>query len=432
MKPEPKHAPGSLARKAGALLASTRARSAVRHEPGVRDAIRNQLLETIALARQALASDNEPEGQASARLTLLEALAAQAADARYGAGQLSRGAQRAPTVADCEDGWARVEEIVTTAEAAAAEAHEVGRHRRPDDRRASSWVRAAKRSAEEARQILDHRNHAYTFHANPRFSFGEGWYLAAAAVISKQGFSERMAFQIEPDQRQTKQVEHFIEEAGLRDLLVPYRSRPRANKALTDIVARGFRADPASVQQAVRRAFLGDGPLYAPVVAWADRGLAGAPSGPKVLMWVRYAQHHPHRNTSYEELLELATLARDAGLIPVLVGDALRVQNKCPTDAVDWTLFWKQALFQGNEMRRAQLHLFEHLRRAHDLVGQIGVTTAGMDGPALIGLPTLYLTDDSNVRMRAWVGAVPGYEEVVRVEGYLERVSHRLRQWASD
>jgi hypothetical protein len=102
-----------------------------------------------------------------------------------------------------------------------------------------------------------------------------------------------------------------------------------------------------------------------------------------------------------------------------------------PAGAVDMTLFWKDPLFQGEDMRRAQLQLFEHLKRAHGLVGQLGVTTAGMDGPALMGLPTMYLTDTSNVRMREWVGAVPGYREVVRGEGYLERVSDTLRRWAS-
>ena len=94
------------------------------------------------------------------------------------------------------------------------------------------------------------------------------------------------------------------------------------------------------------------------------------------------------------------------------------------------TLCWKAPLFQGADMRRAQLQLFEHLKRAHALVGQLGVTTAGMDGPALMGLPTSYLTDAPNVRMREWVGIIPGYREVVRGEGYLERVSETLRRWA--
>ena len=82
-------------------------------------------------------------------------------------------------------------------------------------------------------------------------------------------------------------------------------------------------------------------------------------------------------------------------------------------------------------MRRAQLQFFEHLKRAHALVGQLGVTTAGMDGPALMGLPTLYLSDAPNVRMRAWVGAVPGYRELVRGENHLQRASETLREWAA-
>jgi hypothetical protein len=80
-------------------------------------------------------------------------------------------------------------------------------------------------------------------------------------------------------------------------------------------------------------------------------------------------------------------------------------------------------------MRRAQLHVFEQLRRAHGLVGQIGVTTAGMDGPALLGLPTVYLTAEHNPRIGAWVGAVPEYQEVVRDEGYLARIDAVLRAW---
>ena len=49
-----------------------------------------------------------------------------------------------------------------------------------------------------------------------------------------------------------------------------------------------------------------------------------------------------------------------------------------------------------------------------------------MDGPALLGLPTIYLTDAPNVRLGTWVGAVPGYQEVVRGPGYLDRIADRL------
>jgi hypothetical protein len=144
---------------------------------------------------------------------------------------------------------------------------------------------------------------------------------------------------------------------------------------------------------------------------------------------VRHGKHHPLRNTTYPELVELTRRLLSTGLVPVLVGDAVR-DGEIPAGAVDLTLFWKDPLFQGADMRRAQLQFFEQCRAAHGLVGQLGVTTAGMDGPALMGLPTMYLTEAPNVRLGEWVGAVPGYVEVVRDDGYLERISQALRIWA--
>ncbi len=81
------------------------------------------------------------------------------------------------------------------------------------------------------------------------------------------------------------------------------------------------------------------------------------------------------------------------------------------------------------DMRRAQLQLFEELRCRHGLIGPIGVTTAGMDGPALMGLPTLYLTQERNVRLGKWVGVVPGYQEVVRTPGYFDIICSTLHRW---
>jgi hypothetical protein len=115
--------------------------------------------------------------------------------------------------------------------------------------------------------------------------------------------------------------------------------------------------------------------------------------------------------------------------VPVLTGDAIR-EGSVPEGALDMILFWKDPIFRQADMRRAQLQFFECLKQRHGLVGQLGVTTAGMDGPALMGLPTLYLTDAPNVRMCEWVSAVPGYQEVVRKSGYLERVSSVLSEWA--
>jgi hypothetical protein len=411
-------AAGSLADALG-LLVAPRAH-------GRRERHRRLLGDAIAQAERALAA---ARGQPSPRTlsTLVMAQAARAADALHGAGQLSLSAQRAPTLDACEDGWRRVETLVAVAQdasrAAGMAASAMDAHA-PGAARAREAAGRAEAAARQARKILDERNHACTFHADTGFSFGEGWYLAAAAVLGG------IAIQVEPGMPCTAQAERFLREAGLGEQLQPYRPRPRANKLTTDVVARGFRPDPQGAQRRLRAAFLGDAPIPETVRGWIDRRLAGHRDRSKVLVWIRDGAHQPGRNTVHAELCELARRVERAGLLPLLVGDALR-DGAAPAGAVDMILFWKDPIFRGEDGRRAQLQFFEHLREAHGVVGQLGVTTAGMDGPALLGLPTMYLTDAPNVRMRAWVGAVPGYREVVRDDGYLERVSATLVEWAA-
>ncbi len=408
----------TLEREAAALFDEAQAAALT----GRREEHRRYLARAIDLACAAAESDDaDPETTADARLTLVRAHAARALDARHGAGQLSLGAQRAPTRDDCEDGWQRVEEIVAVAEAAAGAATRVAITL--DKPAAWKVARLAEGAARDARRIVDERNHAYTFHADPGFSFGEGWYLAAAAILAD------VRIQIEPGKPQTLQAEQFLRDAGLSPCLRPYRSRPRANKHLPEIVARAFRADPLSAQRRLQSAFLGTAPIPRAIIDWADARLAGAPDRRKVLVWIRHGAHHPSRNTSHAELVELTRRTLAAGLTPILIGDAVR-DGPVPADAVDATLFWKEPLFQDAHMRRAQLQVFEHLKAAHGLVGQLGVTTAGMDGPALMGLATMYLTEAPNLRLGTWVGAVPGYQEIVRNHDYLDRIGQTLSRWA--
>lgn len=416
----------ALADESAACLAEALGQSGSLHLPGARERHRRLLGRAIDAAKVVLESLDadtvDAELSAGARRTLVRAYAARAEDARHGANQLSLSAQRAPTRDDCDDGWRKVEEIVATAEDAAREAERLAVEL--DEPGALEAARSATAAARAARRIVEQRNHAYTFHADPGFSFGEGWYLAAAGVLAN------VSVQIEPDKPQTHQVQRFIHDAGLDGRLTSYRSRPRANKHLPEIVARAFRADPAAAQRALRVAFLGAVPIPPAIAEWIDRAISSPRATPKVLLWIRRAAHHPTRNTTRAELEALIQRALDAHLVPILVGDA-RPSIEGLDDAVDMTLWWKEPLFQGVDMRRAQLQLFEHLRRAHALVGQVGVTTAGMDGPALMGLSTMYITDEPNPRLGRWVGAVPGYQEIVRDRSYLDRISATLRRWAS-
>ena len=177
----------------------------------------------------------------------------------------------------------------------------------------------------------------------------------------------------------------------------------------------------------LRAAFLGDEAPAASLRSWIDDRVGWAP-GQKVLLWVRTGDHDAQRNTCFDELRQLVELVVNAGLSPIFFGDTVPLEL-VPPSAVNLTFCWKEPLFQGPDMRRSQLQLFEELRCCHGLVGQIGVTTAGMDGPALMGLPTLYLTQERNVRLGKWVGAVPGYQEVVREPGYFETIRTTLQQW---
>jgi hypothetical protein len=428
MTPDEAFAAESLEREAARTLAE--ALELVVHHRGrePRERHRHLLEHAIDQAERAMVAAAEGGTMWRARSVLARAHAARAEDALHGAGQLSLSAQRAPTLEACDEGWERVESIVITAEGASHAAERAAGPMSGDSSSAARAVRAAARRADAAaraaRKIVDDRNHAYTFHTDPGFSFGEGWYLAAAALLGG------VTIQIEPGMPGTASASRFLRDAGLRDRLRPYRSRPRANKQTPDVVARAFRADPLGAQQKLRAAFLGDAPVATAVSDWIDPRLAGWADRRKVLVWIRDGAHHPGRNTVFSELVELTRRVQEAGLLPILLGDALR-DGAVPPGAVDMILFWKDPVFRGDDGRRAQLQFFEHLRAAHGVVGQLGVTTAGMDGPALLGMPTMYLTDAPNVRMGAWVGAVPGYREIVRGSGYLERVSAGLTEWGA-
>lgn len=413
----------SLEREASAILAETLA--AAHHLPGGRERHRSQLARAIELAQEVVNGADEGAGDtvtvAGALLTLAKAYAARAEDARHGVNQLSQASQRAPTRHDCDDGWRRVESYAQVAEASAVEAMSIATQL--DSKAAWQAAGASRDAAQDARRIVDARNSAYTFHASPGFSFGEGWYAAAAATV------DDVSIQVEPGKPQTAQAERFLNDVGLSHRVVPYRSRPRANKQLPEIIASAFRAAPNDVQRKLRAAFLGDAPVPRAIIDWCDGKLLGAPTGMKVLLWLRYVAYQPERNTSYPELVQLVERMLTVGLVPILIGDGLR-DGEAPPGTFDMTLFWMLPIFQGPDMRRAQLQLFEYLKDAHGLVGQVGVTTAGMDGPALMGLPTLYLTQAPNPRMGRWVGAVPGYQEIVRDGSYLERISLVCKRWA--
>jgi hypothetical protein len=381
------------------------------------------LARAIAEASHALLAGDEAT-RARAAVTLAEAHAYSAEDALHGANQLSMSAQRAPSSEACDEGWTRVAGLVETACHQARAARDVAM--RLDVRAGKAFRRVeqasirAEKAANAAWFLVSARNDAFVFHSAPGFSFGEGWHVAAAALLAD------ITVQLDPKEPGAMEAERFLRDAGILSRVQPARPRPRAAKQLTELVARAFRADSHAALATVRRGFLGDEETSEAVRRFADARLDGVP-GSKVLVWIRRGTHQPARNSNPDEVALLAEWIAAEGGTAVLVGDEAFLP--LPQGAIDLSLFWKDPIFCGEGRRRAQLQLFEHLRVAHGVRGQVGVTTAGMDGPALLGLPTAYLTDVPNPRMRAWVGALPDYREIVRESGYFENILAALRAW---
>ena len=109
---------------------------------------------------------------------------------------------------------------------------------------------------------------------------------------------------------------------------------------------------------------------------------------------------------------KLIELVGAAGGVPVLFGNAL------PGVATTHDLreHWLEAPFSGQDVSlRAQLFLFHELVTSRRIAGAIGAKSGAMDGPALLGVPTLYLEYENipnSKRMKKWLGVVPGFERL--------------------
>ena len=127
----------------------------------------------------------------------------------------------------------------------------------------------------------------------------------------------------------------------------------------------------------------------------------------KVLIWIRTKSGPTsHRNTSPSLINDLIKAAIKAGVAPILIGDAVPskkitgIQVKNLSECYDMTGFynWVEDIPPPLKVRKRmfdsmqkQLLFFECLMTGFKIVGQVGVKSGGMDGPALIGLRTIVI-----------------------------------------
>jgi hypothetical protein len=279
---------------------------------------------------------------------------------------------------------------------------------------------------------------------------GEGYHLAAALAVQPD-----MRYVVLDDGTDPARVERMTELLGADRLdrerpgggIVTYTDEDSRNEARRPFIPLvqataivGAAVTPGSphydpdARARIQSALIGSDQPGAEARELRVRGfLATQPPGlldpgvAKVLVWVRgRAEHEPERSSSPTLLHQMAAEIRAAGMTPVFVGHRVA---ELP-EGIDLTEHWEQPPFKEQDGIRAQLVLFDLLHREHGVHGQVGMRSGGMDGPALIGLPTVPIGTSGETRMRTWDG-MDGYERVAEDEyDARDPASDRLRPQA--
>jgi hypothetical protein len=191
----------------------------------------------------------------------------------------------------------------------------------------------------------------------------------------------------------------------------------------TTIVGNTYQADSATSQDTVRKAFTGDkkGPNDDQLKEFVAR--KGFQAGKKyALLWIRLSAKeksggaHAELDTSIEGVRQLKKMLKSTGRTPVVIGD--RPRKDVTAGAIDMIKFWDEEpfkSFKGLDTRIAQLRMFEYMRGAGIDLISIGMRSGAMEGPALLGIPTIYIEEVGNQqagRMQKWKGKVPGWQQV--------------------
>ncbi|MDX6743925.1 hypothetical protein [Actinocorallia sp. A-T 12471] len=199
----------------------------------------------------------------------------------------------------------------------------------------------------------------------------------------------------------------------------------------TRLVAAAYKTmSPAKATAALQAAWLPQG--------WETGAASLVPHGETIAQWVARKRFdkskayaflwfrrsgalggaHPELDTCVTATRDLIKTIKRNGLIEnaaiVLVGDA----GHGITDGVDIDLteYWndKRSPFISGD-RRMQLALFAYLVKAGYNLMNIGMRSGALEGPALLGVRTVYLEEIYNLqegRMDQWQGVVPGYRRI--------------------
>lgn len=196
----------------------------------------------------------------------------------------------------------------------------------------------------------------------------------------------------------------------------------------TRIVADAYGRNPETAQEAVEDEWLPEGAKEGTATGRSDMSIAewchakGIGKGPSyAFIWYRRSGAkggaHKELDTSATATSQIIRAAREGSAADriVLIGDG-GYDGEAQPD-IDLTEFWTEpgTPFYGSG-RKMQLALFAYLKNANIRVMNVGMRSGALEGPALLGIKTVFLEEKYNLqegRMDQWQGGVvPGFERV--------------------
>ncbi|GEM_PF-3105936 len=140
-------------------------------------------------------------------------------------------------------------------------------------------------------------------------------------------------------------------------------------------------------------------------------------SSRKVAIWIRSVKsNHTNRNSTHCSLKQLRKLVNELEFQAIFIGEPLgNVAELCEGGNVLLNDFYNNHPFDIDDTAiRRQLLLFWKLIQEYRLIASIGMMSGAMDGPALLGVPTLFFASEHiiNKRMKYWTDTFRHYKAV--------------------
>lgn len=137
----------------------------------------------------------------------------------------------------------------------------------------------------------------------------------------------------------------------------------------------------------------------------------------KILIWIRNRRYDSGRNSTIIALKQLRDTVKDMDLDPIFIGNTLVNIEEIITDRPNFIRFYEDHPFEKDVLR--QLLMFELMRTEFNVKAQIGMMSGGMDGPAFLGMPTIWFATRpvAERRMDDLIDILPQYKKITILKG---------------